>query len=87
MAKFTKEVTICDNCNRECCTVVKCVICHAEYCSICEGVFPGCVANPQICDGCSSRADVIEIIEKWAVQTRDLLRLRDVELHGIANRA
>ena len=76
----TKEIEVCDICQRETGTLTKCVRCGVDYCHICEAILWGCIHRPDLCRKCADIDSVVAVIKKYTQPLRTVLRARDAAL-------
>lgn len=81
--EITKEIMICDVCNREQNYLQKCIVCGKEYCLLCNSIIPGCIIQVDCCKKCAERDDVNEIVKKYAEPLAKTKRQRDIKLQAL----
>jgi hypothetical protein len=81
--EVTKEIRICDVCERENTYLQKCIVCGKEYCLICQSIIPGCMISVGCCKVCADRDDVNEIVRKYAKPLSETKQQRDKELQAL----
>lgn len=80
------EVEACDVCERRVGNGIleQCVCCGKEYCHICEAIMLGCMHQPEICKLCAKKDSVTKVVDRFAIEIRNVLERRDKAMKSAA---
>ncbi len=80
--KPEREVEVCDTCQHEGFLQV-CLVCGKQFCMSCHGIIAGCWVSPNVCRGCSRRADVLKVVGLYAKQITPIIAERRAALEAL----